>query len=270
MPPTSFTNWRKTCRKVPGKCCGGVKSTRSRLSRAAAGHGSRSGSRSSVSLKTSACSASTWPSSAIGRRDAHTSTGWWSCGKFWKCLRVSANCSMTRAASSITNCWDDSRAEVVYESNDRCHQENSVLQQLKSDVRAATAPLANILSNWAYVVMASLAWSLKARLALLLPAEGRSKEKARRGKVARAADGVSHACSIVDSNPRADDSHLTAHHLRLFILQSLAVGDRLLTRLFRYVVALPGRARSKPDSGCSSTAAGQTHTNWIVLGPGGK
>ena len=42
---------------------------------------------------------------------------------------------------------------------------------------AFTAPLDNLNSNWAYMVIASLAWSLKAWSALLLPVTGRWQEK---------------------------------------------------------------------------------------------
>ena len=38
-------------------------------------------------------------------------------------------------------------------------------------------PVDNLVSNWAYMVMSSLAWSLKAWCALLLPEHGRWKEK---------------------------------------------------------------------------------------------
>ena len=37
-------------------------------------------------------------------------------------------------------------------------------------------PVDNLLSNWAYMVMASLAWSLKAWLALLMPKPERQQE----------------------------------------------------------------------------------------------
>jgi hypothetical protein len=37
---------------------------------------------------------------------------------------------------------------VVFEANDRCHQENDIAQ-LKSVVRALHAPLDNLESNWA-------------------------------------------------------------------------------------------------------------------------
>jgi hypothetical protein len=38
-------------------------------------------------------------------------------------------------------------------------------------------PVDNLVSNWAYMVMASLAWSLKAWWALMLPEGGRWKDK---------------------------------------------------------------------------------------------
>jgi hypothetical protein len=76
----------------------------------------------------------------------------------------------------ITNDWKSSAAEIVIWANGRCNQENTIKQQ-KNDVRSLTAPVDNLVSNWAYMVMASLAWSLKAWSALLLPERGRWKEK---------------------------------------------------------------------------------------------
>jgi hypothetical protein len=76
----------------------------------------------------------------------------------------------------ITNDWNSSAAEIVVWANGRCNQENTIKQQ-KNDVRSLTAPVDNLVSNWAYMVMASLAWSLKAWSALLLPEAGPCKEK---------------------------------------------------------------------------------------------
>jgi hypothetical protein len=76
----------------------------------------------------------------------------------------------------LTNDWDKPAEQIVFEANGRCNQEN-LLAQLKGDVRSLTAPVDNLLSNWAYMVMGSLAWSLKAWAALLLPEEGRWQEK---------------------------------------------------------------------------------------------
>jgi hypothetical protein len=72
----------------------------------------------------------------------------------------------------ITNDWEQSAEEIVFEANGRCNQEN-LLAQLKGDTRSLTAPVDSLLSNWAYMVMGSLAWSLKAWAALMLPEGGR-------------------------------------------------------------------------------------------------
>ena len=68
----------------------------------------------------------------------------------------------------ITNDRELTAAEVVGEANGRCDQEN-LISQLKSGVRALHAPVNTLNANWAYMVMASLAWTLKAWMALSLP-----------------------------------------------------------------------------------------------------
>jgi hypothetical protein len=72
----------------------------------------------------------------------------------------------------ITNDENKSAEEIVFDANRRCDQEN-LLAQLKGGVHSLTAPVDGLLSNWAYMVMASLAWSLKAWAALMLPETGR-------------------------------------------------------------------------------------------------
>ncbi len=72
----------------------------------------------------------------------------------------------------ITNDEESLAEAIVADANGRCNQEN-LLAQLKGDVRSLTAPVDNLLSNWAYMVMGSLAWSLKAWAALGLPETGR-------------------------------------------------------------------------------------------------
>ncbi len=76
----------------------------------------------------------------------------------------------------ITNDRNLSAEEVVFLANDRCDQENLVAQ-LKSGVHALTTPVDNLVSNWAYMVMASLAWSLKVWSALLVPVSPRHEAK---------------------------------------------------------------------------------------------
>ncbi|MGH9807110.1 MAG: IS1380 family transposase, partial [Terriglobia bacterium] len=82
----------------------------------------------------------------------------------------------TRCFFYIANDWEAPAEQIVFDANDRCDQEN-LIQQHKSGVRSLTAPVDNLLSNWAYMVMAGLAWSLKAWAALLLPETGRGKAR---------------------------------------------------------------------------------------------
>ena len=82
----------------------------------------------------------------------------------------------------ISNDWVSEADEIVFWANDRCDQEN-LLAQLHGGVRALRAPVDNLVSNWAYMVMTALAWDLKAWWALLLPeAPGRWQERHRAEK----------------------------------------------------------------------------------------
>jgi hypothetical protein len=81
----------------------------------------------------------------------------------------------------ITNDRTTPASEIVFLANDRCDQEN-LIGQLKGGVKALSMPVDTLVSNWAYMVMASLAWSLKAWAALLLPEQGRWTEKHRSEK----------------------------------------------------------------------------------------
>jgi hypothetical protein len=70
----------------------------------------------------------------------------------------------------ITNVDDDvlTASEVVFDANDRCNQEN-LIEQLKNGVQALRMPADGLVSNWAYAVIATLAWNLKIWLSILLP-----------------------------------------------------------------------------------------------------
>jgi len=61
----------------------------------------------------------------------------------------------------ISNDREKTAAEIVLFANDRCNQEN-VIGQLKSGVNALRMPSDGLVSNWAYMVIAALAWNLKA------------------------------------------------------------------------------------------------------------
>jgi hypothetical protein len=71
--------------------------------------------------------------------------------------------------------------EVVFKANDRCHQEN-LIAQLKGGVHSLRAAVDNLVSNWALMVMTSLAWNLKAWFALSAPEHPRHKEAHRAQK----------------------------------------------------------------------------------------
>lgn len=75
----------------------------------------------------------------------------------------------------ITNDEVIDSEDVIFEANDRCDQEN-LLAHL-NEMRALSAPVDDLLSNWAYMVITSLAWNLKAWFGLWLPESPRWSEK---------------------------------------------------------------------------------------------
>ena len=68
----------------------------------------------------------------------------------------------------ITTRRDLTAAEIVEHANKRCNQEN-VIAQVKNGVNAMRMPVDDLESNWAYMIMATLAWNLKAWFGLLMP-----------------------------------------------------------------------------------------------------
>lgn len=66
--------------------------------------------------------------------------------------------------------------EIVAEARQRCNQEN-LIAQLKGGVRALHAPVNTLVANEAYMVMAALAWTLKAWMGLLLPISPRWRQR---------------------------------------------------------------------------------------------
>ena len=113
------------------------------------------------------------------------------CQKTYRMVAVRKNISHEKGESrlfdeiryffTITNDRQAAAEEVVFEANERCDQEN-LIAQLAGGVRALAAPVDNLHSNWAYMVMTALAWNLKAWLALWLPEDGRWREKHREEK----------------------------------------------------------------------------------------
>jgi hypothetical protein len=101
----------------------------------------------------------------------------------------------------ITNDRDKTKEEIVFFANDRCNQEN-VIGQLKSGVGALRMPSSDLHSNWAYMVIASLAWNLKAWYGLLTPDKAKGEEIVRMEFKRFLLSFVQLPCQIVNSGRR--------------------------------------------------------------------
>lgn len=82
----------------------------------------------------------------------------------------------TRYFFYLTNDPARSASEVVFDANDRCDQEN-LIGVLKSGMNAMRMPLDDLDGNGAYLVAASLAWTLKSWTGLILPTDGRKPKE---------------------------------------------------------------------------------------------
>jgi hypothetical protein len=74
----------------------------------------------------------------------------------------------------LTNDREPAPRELVLKADDRCDQEN-LIAQLQGGVHALRAAVDSLVSNWAYMVMTALAWSLKAWFALMVPEHPRHR-----------------------------------------------------------------------------------------------
>lgn len=107
------------------------------------------------------------------------------CGRAYRVVVLRKNLSVAKGEQTlfddikyffyITTREDLTASAVVAAANDRCDQEN-VIEQLKNGVNALRMPVNNLLSNWAYMVMAALAWNLKAWWALMVRGRDRQAE----------------------------------------------------------------------------------------------
>lgn len=84
----------------------------------------------------------------------------------------SSTTSGTSSSSPMTTTCPPRRSSVTRASD-------AIIAQLKGGVRALHAPVNTLNANWAYMVMASLAWTLKAWMVLSLPICPRWREKHR-------------------------------------------------------------------------------------------
>jgi hypothetical protein len=86
-----------------------------------------------------------------------------------------------RYRSYLTNDRQRAGRELVFKANGRCDQEN-LIAQLKGGVHSLRAAVDSLVSNWAHMVMTSLAWNLKAWFALSVPERPRHQEAHRAQK----------------------------------------------------------------------------------------
>jgi len=128
----------------------------------------------------------------------------------------------------LTNDFDSTPEEIVFSANDRCQQEN-ILAQLAA-LRALHAPVDNLLSNEAYMLMTALGWNLKAWLALALPEEApRGKSSTKRGKSAKETSGPSEKRRLLGMEFRT----FVNYFLRI-PAQVVKTGRRIIVRLLAY------------------------------------
>lgn len=73
--------------------------------------------------------------------------------------------------------------EVIRNANGRCDQENTI-SQLKA-CHCLAAPLDTLTSNWAYMVFASLAWTLKQWSGMMVRVKGNPNQRAKQREVRR-------------------------------------------------------------------------------------
>jgi len=78
----------------------------------------------------------------------------------------------------VTTRTDLTAAQVVELANERCDQEN-ILGQLKSGINALRVPLYDLVSNWAYMLTATLAWNIKSWLAMMMHRKADRREHIR-------------------------------------------------------------------------------------------
>ncbi len=134
-----------------------------------------------------------------------------SCKKTYRMVVVRKNLTVERGERRlfdevryffyITDDRSMSMQDVVFFANDRCNQEN-VIAQLKSGVNALRMPSDGLVSNWAYMVIAALAWNLKAWYGLVTRARNVRRDILRMEFKRFVANFVQIPCQIVRTGRR--------------------------------------------------------------------
>jgi len=148
------------------------------------------------------------------------------CGKTYRMVVVRKNLTVEKGETRlfddvryffyITNDREMSMEEVVFFANDRCNQEN-VIGQLKSGVNALRMPSDSLVSNWAYMVIAALAWNLKAWYGLVTQSQSGRRDIMRMEFKRFLISYIQLPCQIVNTGRRLVYRILTySKHLETF------------------------------------------------------
>jgi hypothetical protein len=101
------------------------------------------------------------------------------CGRDYRVVVVRKNISRTKGEDVLIDeiryffyfttygAGTHTPARIVQLANDRCDQEN-IIGQFKSGINALHAPVDNLSSNWAYMLIAALAWNIKSWHAMMM------------------------------------------------------------------------------------------------------
>jgi hypothetical protein len=117
----------------------------------------------------------------------------------------------------ITNEREMLPQDIVLFANDRCNQEN-VIGQLKSGVNALRMLSDGLVSNWAYMVIAALAWNLKAWYGLVAPEPAVRRDILKMEFKRFLASFIQIPCQIVATGRRLVFRILTySRHLKTFL-----------------------------------------------------
>jgi len=149
------------------------------------------------------------------------------CSKIYRMVVVRKNLTVEKGESRlfddvryffyITNDRKMTPQEIVLFANDRCNQEN-VIGQLKSGVNALRMPSDGLISNWAYMVIAALAWNLKAWYGMVTPIPVARRDILRMEFKRFVASFIQIPCQIVVTGRRFVYRILTySRHLETFL-----------------------------------------------------
>lgn len=116
--------------------------------------------------------------------------------------------------------------KVIAAGNKRCDQENTISQL--NACHALAAPLDHLVSNWAYMVIASLAWTLKAWSGMMIRVDGRKAQRKERDELRRRILRMEFATFVNDFIQIPAQIIRTARRLRYRLLTYRPSVDSLL------------------------------------------